>query len=111
MESRSLHAQHERMRIFVLWSGCRGVSDAEDADWVRAEAATLSECDGVAALHLHQVESAALRHPRQWDWCLEIRLAGDAPSAVLRRPTCANFLADLRLLGTHPTVFVLPEAV
>ena len=111
MESRPFRAQHKGMRILVLWNSCSGVSAAEDADWVRAESAKLSECDGVAALEVHRVESAALRYPRQWDWCLELRLGGDAPSTVLRRPPCADFLADLRLLGTHPTVFVLPEAV
>ena len=111
IEPRPLSAQHGGMRILVLWNRCLGVSAAEDSDWVRGEAAKLSECDGVAALEVHRVESAALRYPRQWDWCLELRLGGEPPCAVVRQPPCAAFLADLRLLGTHPTVFVLPEAV
>jgi hypothetical protein len=64
--------------------------------------------DGVAVVTLRQVQSAALRHPRAWDWYLELELAnGDAPSAVVRQPECAEFLADLRLLGTRPTVLAI----
>ena len=77
---------------------------------MREETAKLATCDGVARLTVHQVESAALRHPRFWDWCLELDLASpEAPSTFVRRAPCSEFLADLRLLGTHPTVFVLPE--
>ena len=94
----------------VLWNTCRGVSRDEDSRWVHEEAAKLRDCDGVAELALHEVESAALRHPREWDWCLELSLQGALPSAVVRRPPCSEFLADLRLLGTRPTVFVLPGA-
>jgi hypothetical protein len=58
------------VRIVVLWNRCRGVSVDEDARWVEEEAAKLRECDGVSALALHNVASAALRHPREWDWCV-----------------------------------------
>ena len=37
-----------------------------------------------------------------------LALDGD-PNAVVRGPLCAGFLADLRLLGTKPSVLVLPE--
>ena len=97
-----------RVRILVLWNACRGVSADEDARWVREETAKLSSCDGVRAMRLHQVESAALRHPRHWDWCLELAVDA-APSAVVRAPACAGFIADLRLLGARPSVLVLPE--
>jgi hypothetical protein len=97
------------VRILVLWNACHGVSSHEDARWAEQESAKLTSCDGVRAMRLHQVQSAALRHPRHWDWCLE--LAVDAPpNEVVRAPECAEFLADLRLLGTRPSVLVLPEA-
>ena len=97
------------MRIVVLWNACHGVSADEDARWVRQETAKLGACDGVARVAVQQVQSAALRHPRAFDWCLELELSNpEAPNAVVRRPLCAEFLADLRLLGTRPTVFVLP---
>jgi hypothetical protein len=98
------------MRIIVLWNRCRGVSADEDASWVRSETDKLRGVDGIADVQLHQVESAALLHPRAWDWCLELELVnGDAPNAVVRRPECAEFLADLRMLGTRPTVLAIPE--
>jgi hypothetical protein len=96
------------VRIVVLWNRCGGVSADEDDRWVRDEAAKLRECDGVSSLALHNVASAALRHPREWDWCLELSLDGQAPNSVVRQPPCSEFLADLRLLGSRPSVFVLP---
>ena len=97
------------MRIVVLWNACHGISADEDARWVREETTKLATSNAVARLAVHQVESAALRHPRVWDWCLELDLAnGEAPNAFVRRLPCSEFLADLRLLGARPTVFVLP---
>ena len=97
------------VRILVLWNACRGISSDEDARWVQEEAAKLAACDGVRTVALHPVQSAALRHPRHWDWCLELALDHE-PNAVVRSPACAEFLADLRLLGNKPSVLVLPEA-
>ena len=75
------------------------------------ETARLAVSSGVARLAVQRVETAALRHPRGFDWCLEMELAEqEAANAVVRRPPCSEFLADLRLLGTRPTVFVLLEA-
>ena len=110
METAQAGTQAGRVRIVVLWNRCRGVSADEDARWVHEEAAKLRECDGVSALALHSVESAALRHPREWDWCLELSVDGESPNSVVRRPPCSEFLSDLRLLGTRPSVFVLPGA-
>ena len=96
------------VRILVLWNACRAISTDEDARWVRDEIAKLGDSTGVTDLRLHRLESAALRHPSPWDWCLE--MAVDQPAnSVVRSPACAEFLADLRLLGTRPAVIVLPE--
>jgi hypothetical protein len=98
------------MRIVVLWNACHGISRAEDADWVRQETEKLRTVDGIADLRLRRVESAALRHPRAWDWYLELQLGDDnAANAVVRRPQVDEFLADLRLLGTRPTVLAIDE--
>ena len=98
------------VRVLVLWIRCHVISAEEDARWVREEAEKLRDCDGVLGLALQQVESATVRHVRQWDWCLELHVANGASNAVVRHPACAEFLADLRLLGTRPAVLVLPEA-
>jgi hypothetical protein len=97
------------VRILLLWNACRGTSSEEDARWVQEETDKLRACNGVQAVTLHRVESAALRHPRRWEWCLELRVASGGANAVVRDPVCAEFLADLRLLGTRPSVLVLPE--
>jgi len=98
------------VRVLVLWVSCYVISAEEDARWVGEESAKLRECDGVLGMTLHRVESAAVRHAKQWDWCLELHVADGAANAVVRQPACAEFLADLRLLGTRPAVLVLPEA-
>src|SRR3712207_3769857 len=95
------------VRMLVLWNACQTISSAEDARWVREETDKLRACGGVAALRLHQVQSAALRHPAPSDWCLELDLRAE-PRAVVRSPACAEFLADLTLLGARPSVLVLP---
>ena len=107
---RALFGFHDgAVRIVVLWNACRGISADEDERWVREETAKLAACTGVARVAVQQVDSAALRHPRAFDWCLELELADrEAPNAVVRPRPCSEFLADLRLLGTRPTVFVLP---
>jgi hypothetical protein len=96
------------MRVIVLWNVCHGISRDEDASWVRQETEKLRSVDGIADVRLRQVESAALRHPRAWDWYLELQLGnGDAANTVVRRPEVDEFLADLRLLGTRPTVLAI----
>ena len=98
------------MRIIVLWNACRGISPAEDADWVASETEKLRAVDGIADVRLSQVQSAALRHPRAWDWYLELELSNArTPNAVVRAPVVGEFLSDLRLLGTRPTVLAIPE--
>jgi hypothetical protein len=110
IEQAPLATNDVAVRIVVLWNACRGISADEDARWVREETAKLATCNGVARAAVQQVESAALRHPRAFDWCLELELADqEPPNAVVRRSPCSEFLADLRLLGTRPTVFVLPR--
>ena len=96
------------VRVLVLWIRCSVITHDEDARWVREETDKLRGCDGVLGLALHPVEGTAARHARQWDWCLELRVA-DA-NAVVRHPVVAEFLADLRMLGTRPAVLALPEA-
>jgi hypothetical protein len=109
MERRPAGAQDGAVRVLVLWNACSVISAEEDARWAREESAKVRGCDGVLELALHRIQSAAVLHVRQWDWCLELRVAGGAANAVVRHPTCAEFLAGLRLLGTRPSVLVLPE--
>ena len=98
-----------RVRILVLWNACTSISREEDARWVHEETAKLRVCAGVRGVSVCPVETATLRHPRRFDWCLELTV-DEAPNSVVRTPPCSDFLADLRLLGTKPSVLVLPES-
>ena len=108
MEGARPSAQDDVVRVLVLWIRCHVISAEEDARWAQEEIEKLRACDGVRGLRLHRVETAAVRHVRQWDWCLELHVAD---GAVVRQPQVAEFLSDLRLLGTRPAVLALPEAV
>jgi hypothetical protein len=110
MEHVGSTAQDAAVRVLVLWIRCYVISAEEDARWVREETDKLRDCDGVLELTVHRVETAAVRHVRQWDWCLELHVADGAANAVVRQPVIAEFLADLRFLGTRPAVLALPEA-
>jgi hypothetical protein len=98
------------VRVLVLWIRCSVISAEEDGRWAHEEAEKLRACEGVLSLTLHRVETASVRHVRQWDWCLELHVAEGGANAVVRQPRIVEFLADLRLLGTRPAVLALPEA-
>jgi hypothetical protein len=95
------------VRIMLLWRACRGLSREEDARWVEEQAERLCDCDAIDAVDLHPVESAGRAHPAEYRWCLELWLPDGDARTVMRDPACAGFLADLRLLGTRPSVFAL----
>jgi hypothetical protein len=96
------------VRVLVLWIRCYVISAEEDARWAQEETEKLRACDGVLDLTLHRVEKVGTRHVRQWDWCLELRVAD---GETMRQRRIAEFVADLRLLGTRPAMLALPEAV
>ena len=110
MERSGRMAHFDCVRVVVLWRRCYVISDEEDARWVKQEIEKPRDCEGVLGLTLHRVESAAVRHPRQWEWCLELEVADGTANVVVRDPLCAEVLADLRLLGAGPSVFALAAA-
>jgi hypothetical protein len=104
--NRREHAR--RVRILVLWNAGRGVAPGEDEGWARSHVGPIGSCPGVAALALHPVISAAVRHPQPCSWCLEVRLAPDhEPSEVVRAGAFAELLGDMQLLGMRPRVLAI----
>jgi hypothetical protein len=96
------------VRVLVLWNTVRGLGPGEDECWARSEVAKLRAYEGIAAMALHPVTSAAVRHPRPYSWCLELRVAeGHTASELVRARACAEFLGDLRLLGMPPSVIAI----
>jgi hypothetical protein len=96
------------VRILVLWSAGRGVAPGEDEGWARNQTEALRACQGVTAMALHPVASAAALHPQPASWCLELRLAPEySPNEVVRDRPFAEFRGDLRLLGMRPSVLAI----
>ena len=96
------------MRVLVLWNRVGGLKPGEDESWARAEVAKLEGREGVAALVLQPVTTAAIPQASPLGWCLEIRLAeGQSTRELVRGRPFAEFLDDLRLLGMHPKVLAL----
>jgi hypothetical protein len=96
------------VRVLVLWNRVGGLKPGEDEGWARAEVAKLRAYEGIAALALHPVTTAAIRHPPPYGWCLEIRIAeGHTANELVRARPCAEFLDDLRLLGMQPKVLAI----
>jgi hypothetical protein len=96
------------VRVLVLWNRVSGLKPGEDERWACAEVAKLQAHEGIAALALHQVTTAAIRHPPPYGWCLEIRIAeGHSANEFVRARPCAEFLDDLRLLGMQPRVLAI----
>jgi len=98
------------VRILVLWSAVRGVAPGEDVGWARGQAQRVAACPGVAAMALHPVSTAAVRHPQPCSWCLELKLAPGHPARdVVRAEPFAEFLGDMRLMGMRPSVLAIEE--
>lgn len=94
-------------RVLVLWTRPYHLSADEAQAWAREEASSLLSLKGVAHAELTRLQSASERHPRGWDWMLELHFApGADPHASANGAPCAEWLADLRLLGLRPAVLL-----
>jgi len=94
-------------RLVILWTRPDHLTREEADTWVRLEVPAL----GIADARLTEVEPAALEHPVNWQWMLELELE-DAPAGArsLRHGPVADWLRDLRLLGMRPTVMLVDNA-
>ncbi len=85
------------------------LSESEADRWMRSQAAPLA---GTAAVE--KVEVSRLRSPAgrggDWDWLIEMHCDGvEQAQSAAREEVCRDFVADLRLLGMHPSL-VLADA-
>ncbi len=71
------------------------------------EVAALSEINDVRLTTLERTPQLA----RAWPWMATLDLSNDAdPDALLRRGPLADLVGDMRLIGMHPEVLVVPDA-
>jgi hypothetical protein len=87
-------------RVLVLWCRPYHLSTADEERWVTEQVRPLAKADGVQGAVLTRLDTASMRHLREWNWLLELELA---------EPACEpleEWLADLRLLGSRPAVLL-----
>jgi hypothetical protein len=95
-------------RLLVLWTRPHHLTAEEAGRWAHAEVRRLLLVEGVSSARLTRLESASPRLAREWDWLLELEIAAPVADSVDHGP-CAEWLADLRLLGMRPAVVLAPD--
>ena len=97
-------------RLLILWRRPYHLTATQAEAWVRYEVGRLETPAGVKFVQVRALESAAVDHPARWQWMLELD-ARDAAAAAgaLRRGPVADWMRDLRLLGTRPVALMTAE--
>jgi hypothetical protein len=92
-------------RLLIFWTRPDHLSADEADGWARQEAARLLADEAIDSVELTRLNDASFAHPRQWDWMLELHLAARGhENEELVSDACADWLADLRLLGMRPAI-------
>lgn len=99
-------------RVVVLWTRPYHLSAEEATAWAQQEVSRLLSVDGVARAELTRLQSVPERYPRACDRILELHLApGVDPSSCAAAAACAEWLADLRVLGLRPSVLLADKKI
>jgi hypothetical protein len=97
-------------RLLILWSRPRHLTREETEAWIEAELLRMAAVPEVGGSRLTEVRPAALAHPTDWQWMLELDVADDAAAGrSLDRGPVADWVRDLRLLGMRPTVLLVGQ--
>jgi hypothetical protein len=84
------------------------LSDEEADNWMRLQAASLARTEAVTSVEVSRLQSPAARAAAGWDWLIEMHLAhAEAAAGVARDRACRDLVADLRLLGMHPSLVLV----
>jgi hypothetical protein len=97
-------------RVLIVWSRPHHLTAEEASRWVAGEVRALLRADATRSGELRRLECASARHRCDWHWLLELDVAGPANEYV-DEGACAEWLADLRLLGMHPQVMLVGDPV
>jgi hypothetical protein len=77
---------------------------------MRGQAAPLAATATVKKVEVSRLRSPAVRGGGDWDWLIEMHCDGvEQAQRAAREEVCRDFVADLRLLGMHPSL-VLADA-
>jgi hypothetical protein len=101
-------SHHGRVaRLLIFWTQPLHLSAAEADAWVRGELRKVTRLASVERAELTRLRSRSERFGAPHDWMLELHLApGAVPADCVEAQPCAEWLADLRLLGMSPAVVV-----
>ena len=98
-------------RLVILWSRPSHLTREEADAWIEAEILALAAVPDVDGSRIAEVRPAALAHPAEWHWMLELDVTDDAAAGrSLHRGPVADWVRDLRLLGMRPTVLLVGRA-
>ena len=97
-------------RLLILWTRPSHLSAQETEAWVREELDRFVSDEAIEGVELTRIRSGSPHHPQHWDWLLELVLRpGVDPSECTDRGACADWLADMRLLGMRPSVVAVSD--
>lgn len=75
--------------------------------WMREQAALLAVIPAVDRVEVTRLQSPALHGGADWSWLIEMHCRrGEDAGRAARDDACRELVADLRLLGMHPTLVV-----
>jgi hypothetical protein len=72
---------------------------------MREQVAPLARMEPVRRVEVTRLQSPALRGGRDWQWMIEMHCEdGEDAARAARDEACRDLVADLRLLGMHPSL-------
>ena len=91
-------------RLMVLCRHPYHLARADAEAWFRQELEAVLQRDELSGATLTRLSDPSPQWTRTFDWLIEFRLDGPASIALGRGGACGELLADLRLVGTAPSV-------
>jgi hypothetical protein len=92
-------------RLLLFVGRPNALSETEAVRWMREQVAPLARMEPVSRLEVTRLQAPALRGGRDWEWLIEMYCErGEDAARAARDPACRDLVADLRLLGMHPSL-------
>jgi hypothetical protein len=83
------------------------LSEEDAVRWMREQAAPLATVTAVDRVEMTRLQTPALRGGTDWQWLIEMHCErGEDATRAARDDACRELVADLRLLGMHPSLVV-----
>ena len=99
------------LKVVVMCERPVQPSAGEPTSWIRTEAGKLLGFDGLESVTVTTLRTADPTFSHVWDWLIEIEIGdGLDPAEVVEQPALAEFMAELRSLGTHPIAVLADPA-